>query len=58
LEFEASASVGFKLAFCYLKSKQLVEAINICEVVLGQYADYPRITDEILRKAQEGLRTV
>eukprot|EP00388_Colpodella_angusta_P034759 GDKK01033763.1.p1 GENE.GDKK01033763.1~~GDKK01033763.1.p1 ORF type:complete len:157 (-),score=34.11 GDKK01033763.1:151-621(-) len=57
LEFEASASVGFKLAFSYLKCRRFVEAIDVCELVLSQYPDYPRIADEILRKAQESIRT-
>lgn len=57
LEFEASASVGFKLAFSYLKCRRFVEAIDVCELVLGQYPDYPRIADEILRKAQDSIRT-
>ena len=33
LEFEASATVGFKLAFNYLKCDMNVEAIDICEKV-------------------------
>jgi tetratricopeptide repeat protein 21B len=33
LEFEASATVGFKLAFNYLKCEMFVEAIDICEKV-------------------------
>jgi hypothetical protein len=33
LEFEASATVGFKLAFNYLKCDLFVEAIDICEKV-------------------------
>lgn len=57
LEFEASASVGFKLAFSYLKCKKFVMAIDICEVVLSQYPDYPRISEEILKKAQHSIRT-
>ena len=58
LEFEASAPVGFKLAFCYMKSKptRFVDAIDICEKVLDQYPDYPRIREEILRKCMEGLK--
>lgn len=55
LEFEASASVGFKLAFCLHRTKAIVECIDICEKVLQQYPDYPRIREEILRKAQIDL---
>jgi len=57
LEFEASATVGFKLAFCYLKCREFVKAVDVCEAVLAQYPDYPRIADEILKKAQNSFRT-
>jgi len=57
LEFEASAAAGFKLAFCYLKCKRYVEAIDVCETVLEQYPDYPRIREEILKKAILGIRS-
>lgn len=57
LEFEASASVGFKLAFTRLKCRQFVQAIDVCEAVLALYPDYPRIGEEILKKAQHSLRT-
>eukprot|EP01038_Epipyxis_sp_PR26KG_P004303 gene4303-6099_t len=57
LEFEASASVGFKLAFSYLKCRKFVDSIDICEKVLDQYPDYPRISEEILKKAQHSIRT-
>ena len=57
LEFEASAVIGFKLAFCYLKCRRFVDCIDVCESVLTQYPDYPRIQDEILLKAQQSIRT-
>lgn len=56
LEFEASATVGFKLAFSLLKCRRLVEAVDVCASVLKQYPDYPRITEEILVKALHGMR--
>ena len=58
LEFEASAPVGFKLASCYMKAKpaRYVDAIDVCEKVLGQYPDYPRIREEILRKCMENVK--
>jgi len=55
-EHQASASVGFKLAFNYLKAKRYVEAIDISNKVLAQYPDYPKIRKEILERAMEGLR--
>lgn len=60
LEAEASAPIGFKLAFCLLKSQgrgRLVESIDVCEAVLRQYPDYPRIREEILLKALVCLRS-
>jgi tetratricopeptide repeat protein 21B len=33
-----------------------VEAIDVCEKVLQQYPDYPRIKEEILKKAIMGIR--
>jgi tetratricopeptide repeat protein 21B len=56
LEFEASAPIGFKLAFCYLKTHMYTEAIDICEKVLSLYPDYPRIKEEILKKAINSIR--
>ena len=56
LEFELSASVGFKLAFSYLKCKKFLEAIDVCDAVLNQFPDYPRISEEILKKAQNSIR--
>ena len=51
LEFEASAPIGFKYAFCLLKTKKATQAIDVCEKILDLYPDYPRIRDEILKKA-------
>lgn len=55
-EGEASAAIGFKLAFNYLKAKKLVLAVNVCNKVLDQYPDYPKIRKEILEKAYAGFR--
>lgn len=49
--------MGFKLAFSYLKCRKLVESIDICEKVLALYPDYPRISEEILKKAQQSFRS-
>ena len=37
LESEASARVGFRLAFNYLKAKRYVEAINVCHKVMKAF---------------------
>lgn len=55
-EGEASASIGFKLAFNYLKAKRFVSAVDVCHKVLDQYPDYPKIRKEILEKAYAGFR--
>ena len=51
-----SASIGFRLAFNYLKSKLNVRAIDVCKEVLELYPDYPRIREEILDRVRESLR--
>ncbi|KAJ3246801.1 Tetratricopeptide repeat protein 21B [Chytriomyces hyalinus] len=56
LERESNATIGFKLAFNYLKAKKFVEAIEICHKVLRMYPDYPKIRKEILEKARSSLR--
>merc|ERR1711924_255013 len=39
-ENEASAAVGYKLSFNYLKAKKYVDAIDVCHNVLQQFPDY------------------
>ncbi|OQS06545.1 hypothetical protein THRCLA_01407 [Thraustotheca clavata] len=53
---EASAPIGYKLAFNYLKAKRYIEAIDVSQKVLDKYPDYPKIRKEIREKAQAGLR--
>lgn len=55
-EGEASATIGFKLAFNYLKAKKYVATVDVCNKVLDQYPDYPKIRKEILEKAYAGFR--
>ena len=55
-ENEASAAVGYKLSFNYLKAKKYVEAIDVCHKVLTQYPDYPKIKGDVLEKAREALK--
>ena len=47
-----NASVGFRLAFNYLKAKRYVDSVNICKEVLKVYPDYTLIKTEILDKAR------
>ncbi|GLC77752.1 hypothetical protein PLESTB_000959000 [Pleodorina starrii] len=55
-ENQASAQVGFKLAFNYLKAKRYVEAVDVCHKVIKAFPDYPKIRKEILEKARMGLK--
>ncbi|DAZ99342.1 TPA: hypothetical protein N0F65_005193 [Lagenidium giganteum] len=55
-EGEASASIGFKLAFNFLKAKKYVATVDVCHKVLDQYPDYPKMRKEILEKAYAGFR--
>ena len=55
-ENEASATVGYKLSFNYLKAKKYVEAIDVCHKVLKQYPDYPKIRKDVLEKARMALK--
>lgn len=55
-QHEASATIGYKLAFNYLKAKKYVDAINVCHKVLKQFPDYPRMRKDILDKARANLR--
>merc|ERR1719487_2537924 len=56
-ENEASAAVGYKLSFNYLKAKKYVDAIDVCHKVLQQFPDYPKIRKDVLEKARQCLRT-
>ncbi|XP_036594734.1 tetratricopeptide repeat protein 21A isoform X2 [Trichosurus vulpecula] len=53
---QANPSIGFKLAFNYLKDKRFVEAIEVCHSVLKEHPNYPKIREDILEKAQGSLR--
>ncbi|KAJ3256152.1 Tetratricopeptide repeat protein 21B [Boothiomyces macroporosus] len=50
------ASIGYKLAFNYLKAKRYMDAIDICHAVLKQVPDYPKIKADILDKSRSSLR--
>lgn len=54
---ESSPSVGYRLAFNYLKAKRYVAAINICQMVLKIAENYPKIRKDILDKARSMLRS-
>eukprot|EP00929_Paragymnodinium_shiwhaense_P082600 TRINITY_DN4361_c0_g1_i1.p1 TRINITY_DN4361_c0_g1~~TRINITY_DN4361_c0_g1_i1.p1 ORF type:complete len:1382 (-),score=431.24 TRINITY_DN4361_c0_g1_i1:166-3750(-) len=54
---ETSPSVGYRLAFNYLKAKRYVVAINICQQVLKSSENYPKIKKDVLDKARSMLRS-
>ena len=50
-------SVGYKLAYCSSKCKSYADAIKVCNQVLAQNPDYPRIRKDILDKSVNNIRT-
>uniref|UniRef100_A0A8C3VG32 Tetratricopeptide repeat protein 21B n=1 Tax=Catharus ustulatus TaxID=91951 RepID=A0A8C3VG32_CATUS len=53
---QTNPTVGYKLAFNYLKGKRYVDAIDVCHKVLKAHPNYPKIRKEILDKARTSLR--
>ena len=51
-----TASIGFRLAFSFMKSKKYVQAISVSKEILTMYPDYPRIKSEILDKCRSLIR--
>ena len=48
---EKSPSIGFRLAFNYLKAKRYVDCINVCKAIMDYYPDFPKIEKEVYFKA-------
>lgn len=51
-----NASVGFRLAYNYLKTRKFVRCIDVCKEVLKNYPEYATIKKDILEKAQKNIR--
>ncbi|XP_028966731.1 tetratricopeptide repeat protein 21B-like [Galendromus occidentalis] len=49
-------TIGYKLAFNYLKGKRFVDAISVCHQVLALYPEYPKIKKEVMDRARSNLR--
>lgn len=49
--------VGYKLAFNLMKCKKFADAIDVCQQVLKNHPDYPKIKKDILDKSMNNLRT-
>uniref|UniRef100_A0AAX7VL95 Tetratricopeptide repeat protein 21B n=1 Tax=Astatotilapia calliptera TaxID=8154 RepID=A0AAX7VL95_ASTCA len=54
---QTNPTIGYKLAFNYLKAKRYVDAIDVCHKVLAAHPNYPRIRKDILDKARASLRS-
>lgn len=50
-------TIGYKLAFNYMKVKKYAEAIDVCHHILKLYPDYPSIRKDILEKCRNNLRS-
>ena len=53
---KANLSVGYRLAFDYMKAKHFTDAIDVCHDILEKYPNYPKIRKEILDKSRENIR--
>lgn len=53
---QSNPTIGYRLAFNYLKAKRFVDAIDVCHKVISQHPNYPKIKKEILDKARAALR--
>ena len=53
---KANPTVGYRLAFNYMKAKRFTDAIDVCHEVLEKNPSYPKIRKEILEKSRESLR--
>jgi hypothetical protein len=52
LTSEKSPSIGYRLAFNYLKAKRNIDCITVCKQILKNFPDYNKIEKEILVKAR------
>ncbi|XP_048871259.1 tetratricopeptide repeat protein 21B isoform X2 [Brienomyrus brachyistius] len=53
---QTNPTIGYKLAFNYLKGKRYVDAIDVCHKVLDAHPNYPKMRKDILDKARAALR--
>ncbi|XP_048122953.1 tetratricopeptide repeat protein 21B [Alosa alosa] len=54
--YRVNPTIGYRLAFNYLKYKNYTEAIDVCHKVLEEHPDFPQIETDILNRAQVSLR--
>jgi tetratricopeptide repeat protein 21B len=43
-----NATVGFRLAFNYMKANRFVDAVDVGKDILKAYPDYPKVQTEII----------
>ena len=55
-EKQSNPSMGYKLAFVYLRAKRYFDSIDICHVILQKYPQYPKIRKEVLEKARACIK--
>lgn len=53
---EGDASIGYKLAFNFLKARKFVQSIDVCHKVLAAFPNYPKIRKDVLDRARSMLR--
>ncbi|XP_054643710.1 tetratricopeptide repeat protein 21B isoform X1 [Dunckerocampus dactyliophorus] len=53
---QSNPSIGYKLAFNFLKAKRHFDAIDVCHKVLSAHPNYPKMRKDILDKARAALR--
>lgn len=53
---KSKPTLGYKLAFNYMKIKRFADAIDICQQVLKLHPDYTAIKKDILDKCRNNLR--
>lgn len=54
---KSNPTMGYKLAYSYLKLKKYPESIVVCRHILKAHPDFPKIRKDILEKAKTQLRT-
>ncbi|GMT19325.1 hypothetical protein PFISCL1PPCAC_10622, partial [Pristionchus fissidentatus] len=54
---QRNPTIGYKLAYNMLKAKKNFDCIVVCQKVLTQYPNYPKIRKELMEKARMSIRT-
>lgn len=51
-----NATVGFRLAFNYMKANRFIDAIDVGKDILKSYPDYPKVNSDIIAKARSMIK--